>query len=76
MARETVILSTKPVAPEVSLPETAKQKLSVASLSAAFFVDSGEEQALPVLWPHMYASLGASIGQLGAVLGASRLVMT
>jgi MFS family permease len=39
-------------------------------------VDQGEEQALPILWSHMYASLGASIGGLGSVLGASKLAMT
>lgn len=48
----------------------------MASLSAATLVDQGEEQALPILWSHMYASLGASIGGLGTVLGASKLTMT
>lgn len=61
---------------EDAAPRTGREKLSIASLSAAFLVDSAEEQTLPILWPHMVASLGASIGQLGTVLGASRLVMT
>jgi MFS family permease len=76
MSEENLILPGKSFAAEGTLPKTQKSKLSVASLSAAFFVDSGEEQALPILWPHMYASLGASIGQLGSILGASRFVMT
>jgi MFS family permease len=56
--------------------ELEKEKLPIASLSAAFLVDSAEEQALPLLWPHMISSLGASVGQLGGVLGISRLAMT
>jgi MFS family permease len=51
-------------------------KLSIASLSAAFLVDSSEEQALPLLWPHMFSALGATVGQLGTILGASRLMTT
>jgi MFS family permease len=61
---------------EADYPKTQSQKLSIASLSAAFLVDSGEEQALPILWPHMFSALGASIGQLGTILGASKLVTT
>ena len=51
-------------------------KLSIASLSAAFLVDSSEEQALPLLWPHMFSALGATVGQLGTILGASKLMTT
>ncbi|HSG44966.1 MAG TPA: MFS transporter [Anaerolineales bacterium] len=51
-------------------------KLSIASLSAAFLVDSSEEQALPLLWPHMLSALGATVGQLGTILGASKLMTT
>jgi MFS family permease len=50
--------------------------LSIASLSAAFLVDSSEEQALPLLWPYMFSALGATVGQLGSILGASRLMTT
>ncbi len=50
--------------------------LSIASLSTAFLVDSGEEQALPLLWPHMFSALGATVGQLGTILGANRLMTT
>jgi len=60
----------------VTPAKTQRHNLSIASLSAAFLVDSGEEQALPLLWPHMFASLGATVGQLGAILGASRLMTT
>ncbi|MCK6539493.1 MAG: MFS transporter [Anaerolineales bacterium] len=58
------------------IPGEQRRGLSIASLSAATLVDQGEEQALPILWSHMYASLGASIGGLGAVLGASKIAMT
>jgi len=50
--------------------------LSIASLSAAFLVDSAEEQALPLLWPYMFSALGATVGQLGSILGASKLMTT
>ena len=53
-----------------------RRSLSIASLSAAFMVDSGEEQALPLLWSHMYSALGATIGQLGTILGVSKLMTT
>jgi len=53
-----------------------KHSLSVASLSAAFLVDSSEEQALPLLWPYMFSALGATVGQLGTILGASKLMTT
>lgn len=58
------------------VPGEQRRNLSIASLSAATLVDQGEEQALPILWSHMYASIGASIGSLGSVLGASRFAMT
>ncbi|MGD8405094.1 MAG: MFS transporter [Anaerolineales bacterium] len=51
-------------------------KLSIASLSAAFLVDSSEEQALPLLWPYIFSALGATVGQLGTILGASKLMTT
>jgi len=51
-------------------------KLSIASLSAAFLVDSSEEQALSLLWPYMFSALGATVGQLGTILGASKLMTT
>ena len=53
-----------------------KHSLSIASLSAAFLVDSSEEQALPLLWPYMFSALGATVGQLGNILGASKLMTT
>ena len=53
-----------------------KHSLSIASLSAAFLVDSSEEQALPLLWPYMFSALGATVGQLGTILGASKLMTT
>jgi len=55
---------------------TKKHSLSVASLSAAFLVDASEDQALPLLWPYMFSALGATIGQLGTILGASKLMTT
>jgi hypothetical protein len=61
---------------EVSTPETQKCRLSVASFSAASLVGQGEERALPILGSYMYASLGASIGRLGSILGASKFAMT
>lgn len=61
---------------ENAAPTAQTHKGSIASLSTAFFVDTAEEQTLPILWPHMIASLGASLGQLGNILGISRLVMT
>ncbi|NJC95947.1 MAG: hypothetical protein C3F07_17255 [Anaerolineales bacterium] len=59
-----------------SVPGTQRRSHSITSLSAATLVDQGEEQALPILWSHMYASIGASIGSLGSILGASRFAMT
>ena len=56
--------------------EVRREKASIASLSAAFLVDSAEEQTLPILWPYMFARLGATVGQLGPILGFSRLAMT
>ncbi len=50
--------------------------LSVLALSAAAFVDSGEDQTLSILWPKMHPSLGLTTGQLGPVLGVSSLVRT
>lgn len=47
---------------------------AVLSLAIAAFVDAGETLALSILWPRMYLRLGASLGQLGAVLGLSELV--
>lgn len=61
---------------QVPIARAQRRRLSVASLSAATLVDQGEEQALPILWSHMYTSIGASIGSLGSVLGASRFAMT
>ena len=59
-------------------PSSKEQKhaLSIASLSAAFLVDSSEEQALPLLWPYMFSALGATVGQLGTILGISKLMTT
>jgi MFS family permease len=63
-------MSTKPSSKE------QKHSLSIASLSAAFLVDSSEEQALPLLWPYMFSALGATVGQLGTILGVSKLMTT
>jgi len=75
MAKENILPSVEPIRAE-SLSTPTGRKLSVAGLSAASLVDSCEEQGLPVLWPYMYTSLGASIGQLGPVSGASKFAMT
>jgi MFS family permease len=50
--------------------------LTVLALSAAAFVDSSENDALSILWPNMFRSLGVSVGQLGSVLGISSLINT
>ena len=42
----------------------------------ATLVDAGESQTLSILWPSMYRSLDASVGQLGPILGISELVNT
>jgi len=63
-------MSTEPSHKEQS------HSLSIASLSAAFLVDSSEEQALPLLWPYMFSALGATVGQLGTILGVSKLMAT
>jgi len=63
------------MSPEPS-PKEQSHALSIASLSAAFLVDSSEEQALPLLWPYMYSALGATVGQLGTILGVSKLMTT
>lgn len=57
-------------------PKSKRRGLSLFSLSTAFLVDRAEDQALAILWPYMYRSLGASIGKLGFVLGISQLVAT
>jgi MFS family permease len=75
MAKENILPSVEPIREE-SLSTPTGRKLSVAGLSAASLVDSCEEQGLPVLWPYMHASLGASIGQLGLVSGVSKFAMT
>lgn len=75
MAKENILPSVEPIREE-RLSTPTRRKLSVAGLSAASLVDSWEEQGLPVLWPYMYASLGASIGQLGPVSGVSKFAMT
>ena len=63
----------------MSTESSAKEKkhsLSIVSLSAAFLVDSSEDQSLPLLWPYMFSALGATVGQLGTILGASKLMTT
>jgi MFS family permease len=50
--------------------------LSVFALSAAAFIDSSENDALSILWPYMYPTLGLSVGRLGSILGISGLVNT
>jgi len=75
MAKENILPSVESIRAE-SLSTPTGRKLSVAGLSAASLVDSCEEQGVPILWPYMHASLGASIGQLGPVLGASKFAMT
>src|SRR4030095_3492536 len=75
MVKENILSSVEPIRAE-NLSTPTGRKLSVAGLSAASLVDSCEEQGMPVLWPYMYTSLGASIGQLGPVSGASKFAMT
>ncbi|MCB0064723.1 MAG: MFS transporter [Caldilineaceae bacterium] len=53
----------------------SRRWLSVIGLAAGSFVDGGEDQSISILWPFMYRSLQVSIGQLGTVLGLSRLIM-
>ncbi|MEZ4735554.1 MAG: MFS transporter [Caldilineaceae bacterium] len=53
----------------------SRRWLSVIGLAAGSFVDGGEDQSIAILWPFMYRSLQVSIGQLGTVLGLSRLIM-
>ncbi len=58
-------------------PTKAKRRwLSVLALSAAGFVDSSEDYTLSILWPYMYPTLGAAIGQLGLALGIGSFVRT
>jgi MFS family permease len=75
MTQETVSVPIEALKAETT-PKSHGQKRTIASLSTAFLVDSAEEQALPLLWPYMYTSLGATIGQLGFVLGASKFIAT
>ena len=49
---------------------------SVLAMASAAFVDGCEDGTLSILWPQMRLTLGASVGQLGAVLGFSKLVRT
>lgn len=60
----------------VSVPKNNRRWLPVGVLSVAFLVDQSENISLSVLWPQMYRTLGASIGQLGTVLAISQLVNT
>ena len=50
-----------------SKPQGNRRWFAVFSLSAASFVDGGEDQALSILWPYMHRSLGLSVGQLGVI---------
>jgi MFS family permease len=56
--------------------KSRRRWLSVITLSAAAFVDSSENEALSILWPKMYPTLGLREGQLGLVLGISDLIRT
>ena len=49
---------------------------SALAMAAAAFVDGCEDGTLSILWPQMRLTLGASVGQLGSVLGFSKLVRT
>lgn len=50
--------------------------LSVCVLFIVSLIDRIEEITLSILWPQMYRSLGATVGQLGLVLAVSQLVGT
>jgi MFS family permease len=50
--------------------------LTVIALSAAAFIDSSEDYSLSILWPKMYAAIGASIGQLGIIASIAGLLRT
>ena len=75
MTKEIVLDAVEPNV-QLGPAKPRSQKITVASLSAASLVDAGEEGALPLLWAYMYTPLGATIGQLGFVLGATKLAMT
>ena len=60
----------------VSRANLKKQRLSIFSLAAASFVDKVEDNAVSILWPAMYRSLGIQVGRLGLVLGISQLIST
>lgn len=75
MASENITVAAEPLAEEIHTKPQG-QTFTIISLSAASLVDAGEEGALALLWPYMYTALGATIGQLGFVLGASKLAMT
>ena len=75
MINKNVTVSTEPIAVEADT-KPQKQTTTIVSLAAAAMVDSAENGALALLWPYMYAALGATIGQLGTVLGAGRLAAT
>jgi MFS family permease len=64
------------MSPNDSTPKPKRRWLSVFALSAAAFVDSSEDYTLSILWPFMYPTLGASIGQLGPALGVGSFVRT
>lgn len=57
-----------------SPPKTKRRWWTVFALSAAAFVDSAENYSLSVLWPKMFASLGALKGDLGMVLGINGFI--
>jgi len=57
-------------------PKPRRRWYTVFSLSAAAFVDSGENETLAILWPKMYPALSMKVSDLGPVLGISGLVST
>jgi hypothetical protein len=74
MTTENVVPSSTSLV--MATPKTKKRWVAVGSLAAASFVDKVEDNAVSILWPGMYPALGLTVGQLGPVLGVSRLVMT
>jgi MFS family permease len=60
----------------IELNKPRRRWYTVFTLSAAAFVDSGENETLAILWPRMAPALGLNISWLGPLLGISDLIRT
>ncbi len=72
----TTVHDAEVTALPIAEPKSKRRWAAIGSLSAASFVDKAEDNAISILWPQIYPTLGLSVGQLGPVLGISKLVMT